>query len=95
MSGAERLRRFKAKRGGSAAYRNNRRDSSPAERQKYLAWKKVENALKAGKLNRKQCERCGDPKSQAHHDDYSKPLEVTWLCAKDHKARHRELDAAG
>lgn len=93
MSGAERLRRFKAKHGGSAAYRNKRKNQSPEERQKYLAWKQVEYALKSGKMTRKPCERCGALNAQAHHDDYSRPLEVMWLCPKDHKERHRELDA--
>lgn len=25
---------------------------------------------------------------QAHHDDYSKPLEVRWLCPSHHKLHH-------
>lgn len=58
-------------------------------REKYLAHKAVENALKAGKLIRGKCE-CGcDRKPQAHHEDYSKPLEVRWLCQQSHKALHR------
>ena len=88
---AERLRKFKAKNGGAAAYRNRQQDRSPEDRQKYLARKTVENHLKAGKLTRKPCERCGARKAQAHHEDYSKPLDVIWLCPKDHKARHREM----
>lgn len=49
----------------------------------------VNNAVAAGKLKREPCEVCGDPKSQGHHDDYSKPLIVRWLCAFDHKEHHR------
>lgn len=90
-SGVERLRAFKAKNGGSAAYRNRQRDASPEGRQKYLARKAVEYAVKTGRLERQPCERCGAEKAQAHHEDYGKPLDVMWLCPKDHKARHREI----
>ncbi len=39
--------------------------------------------LRRGKLKEEKCEVCGG-KAQMHHDDYSKPLEVRWLCRKDH-----------
>lgn len=46
-------------------------------------------AIRSGQLVKQPCQVCGDPKSQAHHDDYSKPLEVQWLCSKHHGERHR------
>lgn len=54
------------------------------------AGKQVYRALKSGALVRKPCERCGR-KAEAHHEDYSKPLCVNWLCRKHHRARHYEL----
>lgn len=45
----------------------------------------------AQRLPKNPCEICGNPKSQKHHEDYSKPLDVRWLCAKHHAARHVEL----
>lgn len=33
---------------------------------------------------RQACEICGAP-AQAHHEDYSKPLAVRWLCFKHHR----------
>lgn len=57
---------------------------------KYDAHKAVANAIKAGKLKRMNCIKCGE-KAQAHHDDYSKPLDVIWLCPKHHSLRHVEL----
>lgn len=44
----------------------------------------VSNAIRDGKLKRQLCEVCGK-KAQAHHDDYSKPLQVRWLCTHHHK----------
>ncbi len=52
------------------------------------ARKKYESALKAGRLKRKPCAVCGAPKTQGHHEDYSKPLEVVWLCGAHHAKRH-------
>jgi len=46
---------------------------------------KVYCAVKAGELIRQPCEVCGDSKSEGHHKDYTKPLEVEWLCRKHHK----------
>lgn len=38
------------------------------------------------------CEDCGKPADgralDGHHHDYSKPLEVTWLCRSCHKYEH-------
>lgn len=51
----------------------------------------VYQARRKGLLVAKPCERCGSQKVQAHHEDYSKPLEVVWLCQAHHTARHREL----
>jgi len=54
----------------------------------------VENHLARGKLEKMPCERCGSSVNvHAHHDDYSRPLDVMWLCAKHHKERHKELRA--
>lgn len=48
----------------------------------------VRYAVLAGKLTRQPCEVCGDPKSEAHHEDYSKVLEVRWLCQVHHREVH-------
>jgi len=53
---------------------------------------KVHEALKRGELERKPCEVCAKiEKVHAHHDDYSKPLEVRWLCPLHHKAEHMKI----
>ncbi len=53
----------------------------------------IGNAIRDGKIARGPCERCGKLKGvHAHHEDYSKPLEVTWLCEEHHGERHREIN---
>lgn len=49
----------------------------------------VHNRLRSGEIVRQPCEVCGTTENiQAHHDDYSKPLEVRWLCQIHHKIVH-------
>lgn len=36
---------------------------------------------------------CGVSRVQAHHPDYSKPLEVEWLCAGHHRRAHTDVKA--
>jgi hypothetical protein len=55
---------------------------------KKRAWNAVSGAIRSGKLKRQPCEICGDPNSQAHHDDYSRPLDVRWLCRAHHEEHH-------
>lgn len=50
----------------------------------------VSYAIKLGKIEKRPCEICGNSNSQAHHDNYNKPLEVRWLCRDCHIAWHRE-----
>lgn len=73
-------------------YRNRQKEREPAQE---AARRTTYNAIKSGKLVRQPCEVCGVPKSEAHHDDYSKPLDVRWLCRTHHVEHHkRERGAA-
>lgn len=45
------------------------------------------NALRDGRVNPLPCFVCGE-KAQAHHPDYSAPLDVVWLCRFHHKQAH-------
>ena len=56
--------------------------------EKISARNKVYHAVKVGNLIKKPCEECGENPSFAHHEDYFKPLEVTWYCRKHHRAKH-------
>src|SRR6185503_3397955 len=55
----------------------------------------MRKAIADGELIRKPCEICGDIKSKGHHENYSKPLEVVWLCQTHHHRRHAELKELG
>ena len=55
---------------------------------------KVQVALRNKVISRGPCQRCGNTKSEAHHEDYTKPLEIMWLCRRCHIAvdqRHRKI----
>lgn len=49
----------------------------------------LKEAIRKGQLTRPtECSRCGitDPKINGHHHDYTKPLDVEWLCYRCHAA---------
>lgn len=46
--------------------------------------------IRVGRMKRGVCQ-CGSTKTEAHHHDYSKPLDVRWLCRACHQAAHRAL----
>ncbi|KKM05639.1 hypothetical protein LCGC14_1752080 [marine sediment metagenome] len=53
----------------------------------------VNDAIRGGYLQRpKICESCGRfADIEGHHPDYSKPLEVDWLCRPCHVKEHADL----
>jgi len=88
----ERIRKYEAERfkkperkAKTLEYNRARAKRNPG---KAAARRKVTNALKYGRLERKPCEVCGDQKSEGHHTDYRKALDVKWLCFKHHREEH-------
>lgn len=84
--------------------KRERRDENYLERKRRASkayYHKPENKLKInvrretrrlvalGEIKRSPCEKCGNKKSHAHHEDYTKPREVRWLCPKCHGREHR------
>jgi hypothetical protein len=55
---------------------------------KARAHQAVQGALASGRLRKCPCSACGASRVEAHHPDYTKPLEVVWLCRKHHLALH-------
>ena len=63
--------------------------------EKYRANTAVHNAIRNGKLIREPCEMCGDTKHvHGHHDDYTQPLDVRWMCRLHHVDWHRKMREA-
>jgi hypothetical protein len=66
-------------------YQRKRRARRP---DKYKANCATSNAIRDKRLDRGPCEECGSVFVEAHHDDYSKPLDVRWLCFRHHRLLH-------
>jgi transposase-like protein len=53
----------------------------------------VNNAIRDKKLTKpNKCECCKKQKTriEGHHHDYSKPMDVMWLCSSCHRKWHKE-----
>ena len=71
--------------------RKYRQTKSIKERES--VYSRVHEAIKAGRIVRQPCEVCRTAPAEAHHDDYSKPLDVRWLCRAHHAQHHAERRA--
>ena len=62
---------------------------TPTDHKNRARWN-LAYAIKIGKVVRPEhCSECQiECKPEGHHDDYSKPLEVRWLCRPCHEAHH-------
>lgn len=99
----ERIHRFWAegrgkevdkKRGQKPARKEWQRQQSRRMKIKHAAKNKVRSVFwcwfRKNKHARKPCAVCGTKLLiEAHHSDYTKPLEVIWLCCYHHKEWHR------
>lgn len=77
------------KRPATAGQRERRQQRRLRTVGKIQANRAVANAVKKGVLVRQPCEVCGATKVHAHHDDYSKLLDVRWLCPAHHTEWHK------
>lgn len=74
-------------------YRGGSKAKKPAQA-------KVDKAVRTGRMTRPEtCEMCGESpppmkdgrsRIQGHHEDYTKPMEVQWLCQPCHHRVHME-----
>jgi hypothetical protein len=79
-------------------YQRNYKHNNP---EKKRAQELVGRLLRRGFLVRAPCETCSalglsqDSESEAHHEDYSKPKEVRWLCRVHHMRLHGDMKYGG
>ena len=68
-----------------------RREESPLM---YRAHTAVKSAIRNGTLVKPDicpvCNKAG--KIEGHHEDYTKPLDIDWMCTVCHNQRHKELE---
>ena len=70
-----------------ATYQRAARQRYP---ERFHARSRTNNAIVGGHLTRQPCEVCDTLPTHAHHDDYTKPLDVRWLCQAHHFQLHKE-----
>lgn len=89
----DRIREYDRKRSQQPRRKENAADYQRAyrarSREKVRARYAVAKAIRQGTLTSMPCEVCGEAATHAHHDDYSKPLDVRWLCLQHHWDEHR------
>jgi hypothetical protein len=99
---AEILRRYRLRHPEKANSDHKRRKANPGKRrawrqrekslypEKYRARKTLYEHVSRGTLKRPDsCSQCGIKcKPEGHHPDYSKRLEVIWLCHRCHRKFH-------
>lgn len=61
--------------------------------EKIKAQSETGNAIRGGRLVRPSaCSTCFESGFiEAHHEDYSKPLEIVWLCPRCHRKVHTRV----
>jgi len=88
----ERRRRYQKTDAGKLAAKRGREKWESANGDKRAAHIILGNAVRGGRVDKpEKCTSCGaGGRIEGHHDDYTKPLDVTWLCRKCHVQLHRE-----
>lgn len=79
---------------GKASMKKARSKWGEDNPEKVAATTILNNRVRNGKVSKPDtCQNCGAKpgRIEGHHEDYSRPLDVEWLCSQCHKDRHKEL----
>ena len=63
---------------------------TPEQRRRMNCHSYAHSYSRRGRLKKRPCGFCGHP-AEMHHENYSEPLRVIWLCRKHHLALHRVM----
>ena len=88
---------WRKREGSSERLRDSKRRFRDLHRDADRAHQLVRDALVSGRLTRGDCCLASAACSgtiDAHHDDYSRPLDVRWVCRKHHRTLDRKRRAA-
>ena len=74
---------------GKIAHRRKNAEYFERNKEKKKARFKIAYLIRTGQVIPGKCEVVGCPKNtEPHHDDYSQPLKVRWLCRDHHLELH-------
>jgi hypothetical protein len=85
---AEVRRKYRQTVAGKNSLKRSFENNRDKNKLKHIARHAINDEIRIGRARRQPCDVCGNPKSQAHHDNYSKPLDVRWLCNECHLNVH-------
>lgn len=85
--GLEARRAYQKTESGKAAHLAANNAYRRRNKKKLAAHNAVSKAILRKGLAPLPCLVCGE-KSEAHHPDYDRPLDVVWLCQTHHKEAH-------
>jgi len=83
----EKSKRWLHSENGKRHYREYQRQY----KERVRAHQMIKRLIIKGIIKKEPCILCGENNSSAHHPDYTKPLEVVWLCQKHHSEKHRRI----
>lgn len=85
--GLKHRREYQRTPGGKAAHARANKAYRARNKDKRRAHNAIAKAVMRGKMLPMPCLVCGKD-AEAHHPDYSFPLDVIWLCPEHHKEVH-------